>query len=250
MKTIHYAAALGLLLSAGAASAQQPDRTIDGRLERSDPRGSDFGPFDEHRISLAGGQRVAITVTSDDFDPMVELYRIGQPAEAIGRNDDDGMTLNSRLVVTAPASGDYYVRVLSFGGERLGAYRVGVTPLAPLPAPVSTPTGTEQTSWRVFQGEIADSDPESEGRRFDDYEIRLRQGELAIIRADSTAFDPMITVMTAAERDGPELASDDDSGPGLGSMLGFEAPLDGAYIIRVHTLNPDGRGAYTLRVGG
>jgi hypothetical protein len=59
----------------------------------------------------------------------------------------------------------------------------------------------------------------------------------------------LVEVMAAAERDGPAMATDDDSGPGLGSLIAFEAPLDGDYIVRVYSLDPQGSGTYTLRIG-
>lgn len=240
-------AALALLLAAGAASAQGPAETIEGRLEAGDARVDGHSYFDEHRLSVAAGQRTAITVVSEAFDPVVEIYRAGE-AFAIGHNDDDGASLNSRYVLAAPAAGDYVVRVTSFGENGRGAYTVGIAPLPPLPAPVTTPNGTETSTWRVFRGEISDGDGEADGMPFDDYQVSLRQGQLAFIRADSSAIDPMIQVMGAAGRDGPAMAGDDDSGPGLGAMLAFEAPLDGDYIVRVFSLDPAGRGAYTLRI--
>jgi hypothetical protein len=247
MKIIKHFAAFGLLLSAGTAWAQDPARTIEGRLEPTDPQVDGYSHFDEHRISLAAGQRVAITVTTDSFDPVAELYRPGG-VSPVARNDDDGSSLNSRLVVSAPTAGDYTLRVLNFGGDRMGAYTIGITPLAPLPAPVTAHSSTETRSWRVFQGEITAED-ENQGRRFDDYQVTLRQGELALIRADSDAIDPLVEVMAAAERDGPAMATDDDSGVGLGSLIAFEAPLNGDYIIRVFALDPSSTGGYTLRVG-
>jgi len=245
MKTIKTAAAFGLLLWASAGLAQE--RTIQGRLEASDPVADGTSYFDEHRISVAAGERLAITVTSEAFDPVVEVFRAGN-AVAIGTNDDDGMTLNSRYVLNAAAAGDYIVRVRSFGERSRGAYTVGLTPLAPLPAPVTAHQTTETSYWKVFQGEITPNDPEAEGRHFDDYQVSLRQGQVAMIRADTEAFDPLIEVMAASERDGPPMATDDDSGPGLSAFLVFEAPVDGDYIVRVYALSPEGHGPYILRI--
>jgi hypothetical protein len=249
MKKLKTAAAVSwLLLSATAGSAQGPAQTIEGRLDRGDPTVDGTSRFDDHRISLPAGQRVAITVTTDAFDPIVALYRVGQPVAPLGENDDDGTSLNSRLIVSAPAGGDHYVRVQSFGGDGLGAYTIGITPLPPLPAPVTAHGGTETQSWRVFQGEIGGDDAEAEGRRFDDYQISLRAGELALIRVDSTAIDPMVQIMPASHRDGQAIAGDDDSGPELGAFLGFEAPEAGDYIVRVVSVDPARSGAYTLRI--
>ena len=67
-------------------------------------------------------------------------------------------------------------------------------------------------------------------------------------RADTEAFDPLIEVMAASGRDGPPMATDDDSGPGLSAFLIFEAPVDGDYIVRVYALSPEGHGPYILRI--
>jgi len=245
MKTIRNAAAFGLLLWASAGLAQE--RTIEGRLESSDPVADDSSYFDEHRISVGAGERLAIRVVSEAFDPVVEIFRAGHSV-AIGHNDDDGTSFNARYVLSAPAAGDYIVRVRSFGERSRGAYRIALTPMPPLPAPVTAHQTMETTYWKVFQGEINPNDPEAQGRHFDDYQVSLRQGQVALIRADTEAFDPLIEVMAANERDGPAMATDDDSGPGLGALLIFEAPLDGDYIVRVYALNPESRGPYILRV--
>lgn len=245
MKAIRGAAALGLLLWASAGLAQE--RTIDGSLDPSDPVADGSSYFDEHRISLGAGERLAITVVSQAFDPVVEVFRAGD-AVPIGHNDDDGASLNARYVLSAPAAADYIVRVRSFGERSRGAYRVGLTPLAPLPAPVTAHQTMETSYWKVFQGEINPNDPEAGGRHFDDYQVSLRQGRVALIRADTDAFDPLIEVMAANERDGPAMATDDDSGPGLGAFLAFEAPVDGDYVVRVYALNPESRGPYILRI--
>jgi serine protease Do len=248
MKKMKTAAAVSWLLLSTAGWAQGPAQTIEGRLDRRDPMVDGTSRFDDHRVSLTAGQRVAITVATDAFDPIVALYRVGEPVQPVGQNDDDGMSLNSRLVASAPAGGDYYVRVQSFGGDGLGPYTIGITPLPPLPAPVTAASGTETQSWRVFEGEIGTDDAEAEGRRFDDYQISLRAGELALIRADSTAIDPMVQILPASNRDDSPIAADDDSGPELGAFLGFEAPEAGDYIVRVVSVDPARSGAYTLRI--
>lgn len=247
MMTIKGAAAVGLLLWASAGAAQE--RTIAGRLDSSDPVADGHSYFDEHRISVGAGDRLAITLVSEAFDPVVEIFRVGDSVP-IGHNDDDGASFNARYVLSAPAAGDYIVRVRSFGERSRGAYTVGLAPMPPLPAPLTAHDRTETTSWRLFDGEIGAGDPEADGRRFDDYQISLRQGELALIRVDSTAIDPLVEVKAAAERDGPAIATDDDSGVGLGSLIAFEAPVDGDYVVRVFSLNPEATGAYTLRISG
>ena len=47
---------------------------------------------------------------------------------------------------------------------------------------------------------------------------------------------------------GEQLASNDDGGNSLNSLLRFKAETAGDYIVRVTALSSEGRGRYTLRV--
>ncbi|MGZ8283067.1 MAG: hypothetical protein ACXWUN_08980, partial [Allosphingosinicella sp.] len=41
---------------------------------------------------------------------------------------------------------------------------------------------------------------------------------------------------------------DDDAGPGLNALLGFQPDSDGDYIVRVTSYGAGGKGAYRLRI--
>jgi hypothetical protein len=122
--------------------------------------------------------------------------------------------------------------------------------MPPLPAPVTAPTETITTTgtWRIFQGELTQSDPENDGRRFDDYRITIAEGGHALIQLDSTAFDPMVQIFPANSMDGEPVQMDDDSGPGLSSLLVFDANEAGDYIIRVTSFGAGATGGYRLSV--
>jgi hypothetical protein len=239
---------------AGTASAQPgtiaPGRTVDGRLEASDARaGEDEPRYDEYRIQLRANQRVRLSLESEDFDPMLMLFRPGETDEPAAVNDDFGESLNSRLSYAAPADGSYVVRVTSYDSEMLGRYRLQAEALAPLPPPVTAHSETATTSWRVYRGELGPRDPDNEGLRFDDYLVTLRQGESIVVRVDAEAFDPMVQILSVAGRSGDPLAADDDNGPGNNALIGFDAPAAGDYIVRVTSFGPETGGAYTLRIG-
>lgn len=252
------AAAFAILaFAASGASAQQlPSDTahsVDGRLETTDPA-SDESHYDDYRIRLGANQRMRFSVDSDDIDPIVRIYRADDMHEPVAENDDYGESLNARLDFAAVEGGDYVVRVISYDSGETGPYRLRTQPLAPLPPPVTTPTGTATTSWRVFDGRLAegggaDDAGDDDGSPFNDFQIRMAAGDFVMIRLDSEAFDPMVQILTAEGRSGPELATDDDSGPGLNSALIFEAPQSGDYIIRVSAFDGEGGGAYRLRIG-
>lgn len=242
-------------LAAGAASAQGPNWTVDGRaaegeLGATDPRTSEEeSRHDDYRVELRGGERVRISLDSEAFDPIVRVYRDGAMDEAIAENDDSGESLNSRLTFSPPADGTYVVRVLSFDPAGAGRYTLRGERLAPLPAPVTAHSGTGTTRWRVFEGELSAGDPDNDGHRFDDYQLTLRAGEQILVRADSPSLDTMVQILPAADRGGSGIEADDDTGPGTNALLGFEAEQAGDYIVRVTSFAPEQAGAYTLRIG-
>lgn len=244
-----------LLLAAVGASAQQPaelatGQPVQGRLEASDSRAGDGeSHYDDYRIRLRANERVRLTLESEDFDPMVRVYHDDDTHEPVAENDDSGESLNSRLNFAAPRGGSYRVRVTSFEPETFGAYALRAEPLPPLPAPVTAHGGTSTMTWREYRGELAAGDPDSDGVHFDDYQVTLRQGEQVLARVDSSAFDPVVQILTAEDRNGTYIESDDDAGPGTNALVGFDVPQSGNYIIRVSSYGSGMTGAYTLRVG-
>lgn len=80
---------------------------------------------DEYTFSGTAGQSVTITMTSDDFDTVIEL--VDAQGQQVAFNDDYGRTLNSTIVVTLPSSGTYKVFARSFSGGG-GSYLITVRP--------------------------------------------------------------------------------------------------------------------------
>lgn len=253
-------AVVACFLVAAPAAAQEPisldqERSISGRLERTDPvvAGEESGEgqvhHDEYRVRLAAGQRIRLTVRSDDIDPVVAVYRASNLEEPLAENDDDGESLNSRLTFVAPEDGVYVVRVRSFSSDAFGAYTFAATPLPPLPAPMALAGGRRtRTNWDTIEGTLSADDPEIEGQHFDDYRISLRAGEEVLVRVDSEAFDPMVQILAASDREGMALKTDDDTGPGLNALLGYAPDEAGEYVIRVISFDAEGTGRYRLRV--
>ncbi|HEX8217053.1 MAG TPA: PPC domain-containing protein, partial [Allosphingosinicella sp.] len=168
------AAALGWLVWSASSVAQAPSwmvgaAPVQGRLEASDSKLADDEYHDDHRIQLRADQRVLLTLDSDDFDPVLMVYRSDDMHEPIAENDDSGEGVNSRLAFAAPADGTYVVRALAYEPGMLGGYTLRATALPTLPAPVTAHSGTATTTWRLFGGELGPQDPDNDGQRFDDY---------------------------------------------------------------------------------
>lgn len=260
--------AAALAASFSPASAQpspEPMWSVQGRLEDGDsilpeadpidePDGTEEAGaddprhrYDDHPIRLESGRRYRISAASDDFDTMIRLYRAGED-EPIAENDDfEG--LNSRITYAPAESGDYVLRILSFSPAGRGAYTASAEPLPPLPPPVSgRPTSTSRLRWRIWQGELSDSDLERDGRYYDDYLVTMGAGQTRLISVESDAFDTMVWVLRASDREGEPLDLDDDAGPGVNALLGFQADEGGDYVVRVTSYEESGAGGYRLRI--
>ena len=82
----------------------------------------------DYAIELKAGDQVAIDLLSETFDPMVILMT--KDGVIVAENDDgpDG-TSNSLLFMRIVKTGNYIVRVRSFGETAGGAFRLTITPL-------------------------------------------------------------------------------------------------------------------------
>lgn len=229
----------GLALQRPPAPPRPGAESGAGRLEDGD--------YDQYAIRLEGGRRYRISVDSSEFDPVARLYQAGRD-EPVAENDDGGGGLNSRISYLPPESGDYVLRVASFGGDDSGAYTYRIALQPPLPPPSTYFSRMEATIWRVYTGALAASDPDDDGRHFDDYLVRFTAGQRRTITLDAEAFDSMVKLYRANDRDGEPIASDDDGGGGLNSMLNFAAEEAGDYVVRVTSFSGAGTGAYRLRV--
>ena len=77
-------------------------------------------------LPVRAGEVVTVTVVTDAFDPVVDAG-VESPIgfAAAQSNDDDGATLNSRLVLRPTASGTIHLRVRALGSG-VGPFRLGI----------------------------------------------------------------------------------------------------------------------------
>ena len=142
------------------------------------------------------------------------------------------------------------LRVTGFSADGRGAYTAGVAPLPPLPAPISDP-GTPTTvtgTWSLWQGRLADSDPDRDGKRFDDYLVRVDAGQERYDHARrGQGFDAVVQVFRAADREGEPLSRRPRRQRRRPQFdAGLRAEEAGDYIVRVTALGAGATGAYRL----
>lgn len=96
----------------------------DSLTDRDIPTGQG-GFARDYLVVLQAGDQIAIDLVSDVFDPMVVLMT--QDGNKIGENDDgpDG-TPNSLLFMRITKTGEYIIRVQSFGETAGGPFRLMV----------------------------------------------------------------------------------------------------------------------------
>ena len=143
----------------GARPASSPTATA----------GDDERRYDDHAI-LSSGPALPHLVNSDAFDPVARLYRAGE-SEPVAENDDSDGSLNSRIVYSPAASGDFVLRVSAFAADGRGAYTARLASLPPLPPAVPCP-GRSPAGSRTGDG----AERGAEGRRYDEYSLRLEAG--------------------------------------------------------------------------
>jgi len=178
------------------------------------------------------------------FDTHLELRRLGAAA-TLATNDDRGDgTLNSRIIFTAPAAGDYVIRVTPLGDQieedELSSFQLSVTALPPAPAP------REFTGDRV-EGSLDQNSPISEsfGRpaRYDAYWIQGAAGERIQIDMVSTGQGPGLQLVNEAARVVASNVGRNQTKATLITVL----PEAGQYRVRAQT--PDGQAVrYSLNL--
>jgi tyrosinase len=178
--------------------------------------------------------RTAGTYLIETFGPtdvVMSLFGPNSDTALVTEDDDSGEDRNARIVSRLRA-GTYFVRVRHYHPASIGSYRISVrseTPQAPIPE--------IQVNGTAIQGNLE----------------AANESDIYIFRAEASG---LYTIATSGNTDtfltlfGPNsqtrlIVVDDDSGPGLNSMIVADlAP--GVYFARVRHFRPDGTGAYRI----
>ena len=98
----------------------------EGVLEDDTPRLEDGSPYHEHRFAGRAGQRLRITLESNDFDTYLMMF--DDQGKLVGQNDDAFLgTTNSALELRLERSGNHTIVVNSFDDSGRGCYSLMVT---------------------------------------------------------------------------------------------------------------------------
>lgn len=193
--------------------------SVSGRLD---------GTQDEWTFSGSTGDTITISMESRDFDTLLEL--IGPDGTRVARNDDGGSGLNSLIEeFTLPIGGTYTIIARGFELNAVGNYTVTLTlasstPIAPI-AFGETLSGTLDGNSNLWT-------------------FNANAGDIVTIAMNSSDFDTYLELLGP---DGEQVATNDDGGPGLNSLLENVAlPSTGMYTIVARGLSNTASGDYTL----
>jgi hypothetical protein len=214
-----------------------------GELTARDPESDDAIRYDAYALRLRSGQRIQIRLESDAFDPLVRIGRMSRGAfEELEQNDDDTTGgLNSRLVFTAPADGDYVIRATGLNATAEGRYTLKVEE-----GPAAL-TGKPITIGDEVSGELSNDDGlNDDSERADVYAFAATAGQRVEITLNASDFDAYLELFGP---NGESLGEDDDGGDeGTNSRLVRTLAEAGTYTVQARALSEDGRGSYTLKI--
>ena len=214
---------------------------VSGRLTSGDAEDEDGNNFDAYAFRANAGDRVAILLESDDFDPALRVGRMvgGSFVQSAQNDDGAGKGLNSYLVFTTPQAGEYVIQAASVGSGAEGDYRLTLEQGPPAPASRPIAIGDE-ISGRLDE----DSAQSDSGSPADLYRFTGRAGQRVAISLKADDFDSYLELFDANHN---SLATDDDGGGELNARLTFVLPEDGDYLIEARGFS-EADGAYDLKL--
>lgn len=200
-----------------------------------------------HSFAVRAGERYAIALNADDFDPYLTLVRRQDNQIITLREDDDsGGELNSLISFTATGDETLELWVSSFLGASFGDYELVVQSRG-MVGPPSAPTRIAMG--QSVSGTLSEDGPQDEdGRAFNGYQLRLASGERVQIDVESEDFDTYLQLGTMQGNLFVPLRENDDFGGSLNSRIVHQAERAGDYVIRVQAFAGRGEGSYRLSV--
>lgn len=234
-------------LPAAAQSAIRPGGSVQGVLNASDRALEDGSYFECFALQAQAGQRVSVTLRSNDFDAFLAVVqgRDCSAGEAVETDDDSAGGTDSRVETTL-GSGPYSIRVNTLGGGETGAYTLSMAvAAAAAPPPRVRPVllRAPDNLW----GHLTEGDPiADDDSLYDCYAFDARAGQTATISMMSDEFDAYLSLHEGEMCDA-QIGSDDDGlGDGTDARIQHRFDRSGRYSFRANSLEGGETGAYRL----
>ncbi|MFW6250347.1 MAG: PPC domain-containing protein [Alkalispirochaetaceae bacterium] len=224
--------ALFTLLLLSPAVAQEDGEVLfstENELGPGDQTVSDGSFVDYYQVQVEEGERVAIVVSSEEFDS----YLYVTLPDGTQESNDDYVDWNAGFEFIAEESGTVEFGVSSLFSGETGEYSVRVVSL---PEPTELEPG-ERLDATLQRSGVA-------GRRADQYIVTGEAGERLRIELISEEFDAFLELLDSSGR----RLSDDDGGDETNARLSYQFEEDGWVIITATSYDGLSAGSYQLLV--
>ncbi len=228
----------------------EPGSTVSGTLTAGSPvlltEWDTEIPHDLWTFRGTGGEHVRISLEAPDFDGYLEFGPMsGDELQVTDSDDDGGEGTNALLRIQLPHDGTFGIRARPLGENGTGSYTLRLEPFTPAP-PSRNPIGFGET----VSGTLTVDDGMIEGNiPVQEWTFQGTAGERIRVRMRSEDFDSYLVLGRETAPGGfQELASNDDApdDDGLNSLVEFQLPADGTYVIRARSYGAGATGGYTL----
>ncbi|HRQ65074.1 MAG TPA: hypothetical protein PKZ76_09465 [Xanthomonadaceae bacterium] len=245
-------ATLLALLLPGCTSRPEPkpitlDETVQGELGSLSSKADDFTPYDLYLFRGEPGQRIRITMRSEQFDAFLAVGSVAAPgcSDDCRSDDDSGGGLDASLVYTLPASGEVQIRANAIEIGARGKYSLSV---AALPSPRTAQARAVRLGIPM-EGTLGDeSARDDDDRPYDLWSIEAAPGTRLRIRHNSRDFDAYLEYGAMVGDRFTAEASDDDGGSDLNARLDVVLGESGRALIKTTSVSNEASGRYTLLV--
>jgi hypothetical protein len=212
---------------------------------------SPAGDKDWYRLQVETGQLYHITLDGvagadgQTLDTYLTIYS-ADGATQLASNDDANGSLNSALDFVPSQSGTVFVEARGFSDDATGRYHLQVTQSTLPPDAV----GNDRSTHASIRADAPVNSSLDYNGDVDVFRMSTSRGQmyrLTLVGGDSDGklHDPMLRIV---DRDGNELASNDDSSDGLNSAIDFAPQQSGDVFVEAHSYGDTGTGTYTLAV--
>ena len=235
-------------VASAGGSTVRPGQAVTGRLDVGNDTLRSGEYMTVYTLNGQAGDHIELTLRSDQFDPY--LFVQGPGDFAVANDDDDTGEdgVNSRLVLTLPASGEYQIVATSYAPGETGTYRLSVTnsDAGSVETAVSPRAGNSFADGVSLSGMLSASDEQlTTGEYADRYVISGQRGDRVALDLQSDAFDTYLFL-----RGPDDVSADNDDGPnGTNSRIDMTLPADGDYTVSVTSFQPGEVGPYSLTAG-
>jgi len=221
------------------------NRTYEGRLSAGDEHLTSGEYRDRYTFEGREGDRVAIEMRSEDFDP----YLILVPPRGEQLDNDDFVEGDSRarLELTLTESGTYTVYATSFANLETGSYVLEIADdSVPPPSAGPVAAAAAEPTLRIERGVLEEGDGTlNSGEYRDTYTFEGVAGETVVIDLRSTDFDPYLILRPPT---GEQVDNDDFEDSQEHSRLEVTLEETGTYGVQVTSFDVGETGAYVLEL--